>query len=102
MGNGRETTVMTNPALNGTDVGGWVSRMVTRAANLPCAFRIHTQSGTTAVGEGEPEFDLYIRNDHGMSALRSLEELRIADAYVRGDLDIEGDVVKAMWLRNYL
>ncbi len=102
MGNGRETTAMTNPALNGTDVGGWVSRMFARAANLPCAFRIHTESGTTVVGEGEPEFDLYIRNDRGMSALRSLEELRIADAYVRGDLDLEGDVVKAMWLRNYL
>jgi len=94
--------VMTDTALTGTDVGGFINRMISRAANLPCAFRVHMQSGTTTVGEGEPEFDLYIRNDNGMRALRSLEELNIADAYVRGDLDIEGDVVKAMWLRNYL
>jgi len=93
---------MTDTALTGTDVGGFINRMISRAANLPCAFRVHMQSGTTTVGEGEPEFDLYIRNDNGMRALRSLEELNIADAYVRGDLDIEGDVVKAMWLRNYL
>lgn len=102
MSNGRQTTVMTNPALGGTDAGGWIRRMIARAVDLPCSFRIHTQSGTMVVGEDEPEFDLYIRNDRGMRALQSLEELRIADAYVRGDLDFEGDVVKMMWFRNYL
>jgi len=94
--------VMDAPALTGTDVGGFVNRMLSRVTNLPCAFRVHTQSGTTAIGEGEPEFDVYIRNDAGMRALQSLEELTIAEAYVRGDLDIEGDVVKAMWLRTFI
>src|ERR1051326_1855846 len=89
-------------ALTGTDVGGFVNSILTRVAKLPCAFRVHTQSGVTTVGEGEPEFDLYIRNDRGMSALKSLEELTIAEAYVRGDLDIEGDVVKAMWVRTFI
>ena len=93
---------MTSPALTGTDAGRFVNAIIGRATNLPCAFRVHTPSGTTVIGEGEPEFDLYIRNDNGMRALQSLEELTIADAYVRGDLDIEGDVVKAMWMRNYL
>ena len=102
MSNGRGASVMASPALTGTEVSPWVTSILSRAAVLPCAFRVHTQSGTMIAGEGEPEFDLYIRNDDGMRALRSLEELRIADAYVRGDLDIEGDVVKAMWMRNYL
>jgi cyclopropane-fatty-acyl-phospholipid synthase len=54
------------------------------------------------VGDGPPDFELHIRNDKGMSALQSTSELQIADAYVRGDLEIEGDVVKAMWLRDFL
>jgi cyclopropane-fatty-acyl-phospholipid synthase len=93
---------MADAAPIGSDVGGWISRILARTTSLPCPFRVHTQSGTTVVGQGEPEFDLYIRNENGLRALKSLEELTIADAYVRGDLDIEGDVVKAMWIRTFL
>ena len=85
----------------GAGVGNWLTRLASHA-ELPCAFRIHTPGGTTVIGEGAPEFDLTIHNDRGMRALRSLSELRIADAYVCGDLDIEGDVIKAMWLRDAL
>jgi len=84
------------------DVAGWIGRLLSRGVALPCAFRVHTPSGTTKVGGGPVEFDLSIRNENGMRALRSVSELRIADAYVRGDIDIEGDVVKAMWLRDLL
>lgn len=86
-----------------TGVAGWISRLLSRATNLPCAFRVHAPDGGTAViGQGEPQFDLFIRSDRGLGALKSLSELRIADAYVSGDLDIEGDVIKAMWLRDAL
>lgn len=81
---------------------GWLGRLVSRAVDLQCAFRVHAPGGLSVFGNGDPEFDLYIRNDRGMRALQSLSELRIADAYVNGDLDIEGDVIKAMWLRNAL
>ena len=80
---------------------GWIAALLSRG-RLPCAFTVHSPAGMTRVGEGPPEFDLAIRNDSGMRALRSLNELRIADAYVRGDLDLTGDVVKAMWLRGML
>ena len=73
------------------------------SAHLPFAFNVHAPAGTTVqVGEGEPIFDLYIRNDRGLKALRSLHELVIAEAYVRGDLDLEGDAVRAMWLRDVM
>ena len=92
--------IATAPALSGS--AGWISRLVSHA-NFPCSFRVHTPGGTVVnVGSGTSEFEIRIHNDRGMRALRSAEELRIADAYVRGDLDIEGDVVKAMWLRNFL
>jgi len=84
------------------EIDGWIGRLLSRGTALPCSFRVHTPSGTTTVGDDAPEFDLYIRNDAGMSALRSVSELRIADAYVRGDLELEGNVVKAMWLRDLL
>ena len=87
--------------LHEAGAAGWISRLVSRA-NLPCAFLIRTPAGTTVIGDGDPQFDVHIHNDRGLRALRSLEELRIADAYVRGDIDIEGDVVKAMWLRDAL
>src|SRR5918999_1413331 len=79
-----------------------VRRWFERAGRLPFAFRVHAAGGATLLGEGEPVFDLYVRNERGMRALRSLHELAIADAYVRGDLDLEGDVVRAMWLRDLL
>jgi cyclopropane-fatty-acyl-phospholipid synthase len=73
-----------------------------RGAPLPFSFRVQTPDGVTDVGAGAPAFTLHVRNDRGLRALRSLSELRIADAYVSNDLDIEGDVVKAMWLRGRL
>jgi cyclopropane-fatty-acyl-phospholipid synthase len=72
-------------------------------ATAELAFRVHTPSGTTEVhGSGTPDFELYIRNAAGLKAFRSRSELRIADAYVRGDLEIAGDAIKAMWLRDAL
>jgi cyclopropane-fatty-acyl-phospholipid synthase len=96
------TELARSGAAPSADVSAWITRLVSRAASLPCSFRVQTPGGAAVVGEGEPEFEVQIHNDRGMRALRSLNELRIADAYVRGDLDIEGDVIKAMWLRGAL
>lgn len=79
----------------------WISGLI--SSSFPVAFRVYTPGGgAMAIGDGAPEFEVYIHNERGLSALRSASELRIADAYIRGDIDIEGDVVKAMWLRNFL
>jgi cyclopropane-fatty-acyl-phospholipid synthase len=72
-------------------------------STVEISFRTHLPSGETRVqGIGAPAFDLYLRNERGMRAFRSLSELRIAEAYVRGDIEIEGDAIKAMWLRDML
>lgn len=95
------TDVATAPARVGSP--GWISRLAAHGVAFPCSFRVHPPSGEViAFGDGAAEFDIRIRNDHGMRALQSASELAIADAYVRGDIEIEGDVVKAMWLRNFL
>jgi cyclopropane-fatty-acyl-phospholipid synthase len=95
------TDVATAPARVGSP--GWISRLASHGVSFPCSFRVHPPSGDViAFGDDAAEFDIRIRNDHGMRALQSASELAIADAYVRGDIEIEGDVVKAMWLRNFL
>jgi len=68
----------------------------------PCAGRIHQGGESIVLGAGEPGFDLFIRNDQGLRAVRSLSELQIAEAYMRGDLDVEGDFVRAFAFQDVL
>jgi cyclopropane-fatty-acyl-phospholipid synthase len=84
------------------DIGSWVTRLFASGAQFPCAFRVRTPGRTIVIGDGAPEFEIQIRNDDGMRAVRSASELRIADAYVRGYIEIEGNAIKAMWLRDFL
>jgi cyclopropane-fatty-acyl-phospholipid synthase len=53
-------------------------------------------------GDGEPAFQLLVRNQAGLAALGSLNETRIGEAYLAGDIDLEGDVVAALDLRAAL
>ncbi len=48
------------------------------------------------------KFRVTANSGHGASAIRSLDEIRIAEAYLSGDLDIEGDLLAAFDLRNSL
>lgn len=69
----------------------------------PVAFVAHTVDGAKVqIGEGTPAFDLVIRNEACLRAFRSLNELKIAEAYIQGDFDIEGDFVAALSFRNAL
>lgn len=79
-----------------------IAGLLAHVKNLPCAARIHDGQETLAIGEGAPAFDLFIRNQRGMRAIRSLNELEIVEAYMRGDLDLEGDFVRALWFQDVL
>ncbi len=58
--------------------------------------------GGERIGDGEPVVEVVAVNAHGLAALRSRSELRIAEAYLGGDIDIAGDLVAAMRLRAAL
>lgn len=75
---------------------------VSRNGNLPCPFNLRLNGTVKTIGNGPPAFDLHIRSEEGAKALRSFNELAIAEAYIRGDLEIEGDFIKAMWFRSLL
>lgn len=82
--------------MNGLD------RLFPQNGHLPCPFTLRLNGSSKQIGNGEPAFELHVRNESGVRALRSFNELAIAEAYVRGDLEIEGDIVRAMWFRGLL
>ncbi len=78
-------------------------RLERRAGTLPVAFTLRDADGTAVpVGRGESAFTVVIRNRAALGAARSMSELPIAEAYIRGDLDFEGDLLAAMELRPLL
>lgn len=82
-------------------LANWLTRLL--AGPSPVPFVLHTVEGASLqVGSGRPVFDLTIRNQAGLRALQSLHELKVAEAYIRGDLDIEGDFIAALSLREAL
>jgi cyclopropane-fatty-acyl-phospholipid synthase len=49
-----------------------------------------------------PAFTLRLTNDRAWRALSSLDETRMGEAYMRGDIDFEGDFMAALDLRSFL
>jgi cyclopropane-fatty-acyl-phospholipid synthase len=67
----------------------------------PVAFEISLPDGQVRhFGEGVPRFQLRAKNPKGFRALTSLDEGRIADAYLYGDIDFEGDPLAPFELRT--
>ncbi|MGH7552057.1 MAG: SAM-dependent methyltransferase, partial [Longimicrobiales bacterium] len=69
----------------------------------PVPFSVHLPDGSLArLGQGSPEFSIRLRSRSGLRALISLHQLRIANAYIAGEIDFEGDVLAAMALKDRL
>src|SRR5215210_1300917 len=54
------------------------------------------------IGQGDAAFRVGLRNDRALKALRTLDEGDIAEAYLQGDIDLEGDMLKPFALRAAL
>jgi len=56
-----------------------------------------------SIGEGgEPAFTVQIVTEKGLAAMAAFDELTVAEAYMDGDLDIEGDLLTVLKLRPVL
>ena len=51
---------------------------------------------------GQPQFRVEIRHPSGLAALRSLNELRICEAYIAGELEFSGSMLKLFDLKRIL
>ncbi len=70
-------------------------------SKLAFSFAIYEEDGThITIGSDDPAFELHIRSTAGRRALESFNELKVAEAYLNGDLDIEGEFLKVMTLRD--
>ncbi|MFD7658906.1 class I SAM-dependent methyltransferase [Actinosynnema sp. NPDC059797] len=67
---------------------------------VPFAVRV-TSGRTFEVGPGDPRFTLVARDRRGEEALASLDQFRVAIAYLEGWLDVEGDLVSALAMRGF-
>ncbi|MFY9553303.1 MAG: class I SAM-dependent methyltransferase [Blastocatellia bacterium] len=66
------------------------------------AFEVALSGEELRIGEGRVKFRVAIHNRRGMSALSSLDEKRIGEAYLDGDITVQGDLVAAFDLRTRL
>ncbi|MEM9006915.1 MAG: class I SAM-dependent methyltransferase [Cyanobacteria bacterium P01_F01_bin.86] len=71
--------------------------LLTRSGKSPYSFALYGQDGESLnVGESEIAFKIYIKNKAGFDACMSLNELLIAEAYMGGDINLEGDLIKVI------
>src|SRR6516162_4396262 len=72
------------------------------ALPLDSAFEVDIAGDTQRIGHGRVKFRLAVHNQRGVSALRSLDEKRIGEAYLDGDISLDGDLPAALDLRTSL
>jgi cyclopropane-fatty-acyl-phospholipid synthase len=71
------------------------------ASGLPrdTAFEVELSGERLRIGAGQVKFRVAIHNRRGASALGCLDEKQIGEAYLDGDITVEGDLVAALDLR---
>jgi len=79
-----------------------VSKFISKHGISPVAFVVHTPAGKAIpIGEN-PIFEVYLRNQAGLKAFKSLNKLKLAEAYLNADIDVEGDFIKAISFESSL
>ena len=78
-----------------------INGFIDRIGAIETSFSIEMpDGGKRDVGEGEPQFHVALRTERGVKALGSLDEANIAEAYLQGDIDVDGDMISPFALRG--
>jgi cyclopropane-fatty-acyl-phospholipid synthase len=78
-------------------------RVSRRLAAVPVPLAVRMPDGALErFGGGDPVLVVEVANERGLAAVCSLEELKLVEAYMRGDLDLQGDLFAAMDARDVL
>ncbi|MFD0985593.1 class I SAM-dependent methyltransferase [Methyloligella solikamskensis] len=78
-----------------------IDALVKRVGDVSTPFEITLPDGEKRViGQGAPEFFVTLKNEKAVRAVRSLDEANIAEAYIHGDIDLEGDMLKPFSMRH--
>jgi len=86
-----------------TTASATIDALIERIGSVHTPFTVELPSGESRkVGDGEPTFMIGLRNERALRAVRSLDEDNISEAYIHGDIDLEGDMLKPFDLRQSL
>lgn len=78
-----------------------IQTRITPRSSVPFELRFWT-GRSLVLGEGTPEFQIRVNDQRGLVALGSLDELAISNAYLNGSLDITGNMLHLIDLRQAL
>jgi cyclopropane-fatty-acyl-phospholipid synthase len=83
------------------DFDDFVTNVRNRAKPGVTTWAVRGPNGQTEkIGTGEPIFEVVVTNDAGLAAAASFSELAVAEAYMNGDIDFNGDFFQVMELRQ--
>jgi cyclopropane-fatty-acyl-phospholipid synthase len=72
--------------------------VTTETGLIPFALKMNGQCHH--FGADTPAFSIRLNDENGIAALSTLEQDKIADAYLSGCIDLEGDIMKVLALRE--
>ena len=80
-----------------------INRFIDRIGAVETPFSIELPDGEKrTVGEGKTHFEVSLRTSRAVKAVSSLDEANIAEAYLQGDIDLDGDMISPFALRSSL
>ena len=80
-----------------------IEGFIDRIGAVETPFSIELPDGKKReVGEGEPRFHIGLRTDRAVKAVASLDEANISEAYLQGNIDLDGDMISPFALRASL
>ena len=78
-----------------------LGRFAAQYADIKTPFEVILPDGSSQrFGQGAPSFQVSVRTQNGVKALSSIDEGKIAEAYLAGDIDLDGDMLKPFELRG--
>jgi cyclopropane-fatty-acyl-phospholipid synthase len=79
------------------------ARFARQFADSPVSFLVILPNESVQhFGPAAPSFTIKLKNNRALRAIASLDEGRFGDAYVTGDIDLEGDIFSLFVLRGSL
>jgi cyclopropane-fatty-acyl-phospholipid synthase len=81
--------------------GFWLDRISRAFAQTDVPFEMLFPDGAVRrFGQGAPDFSVTLKNRNAIRAITSLDQVTFADAYLAGDIDINGDMLRPFALRQ--
>jgi cyclopropane-fatty-acyl-phospholipid synthase len=84
-----------------THGGLWLDRIARAFGQTSVPFDMYFPDGAARrFGQGLPSFCVRLKNRNAVRAITSLDQVKFADAYLVGDIDIDGDMLRPFELRQ--